>query len=50
MSQSKNIKNKTSFLKEYTKMLEQHNLPISRMGDIDWYLRQKYNCDAQETD
>jgi hypothetical protein len=31
-------------------MLEQHNLPISRMGDIDWYLRQRFNVDSQETD
>jgi hypothetical protein len=34
-----NKKNKNSLVQEYSKMLENHNLPISRMGDIDWFLR-----------
>lgn len=31
-------------------MLEHHNLPISRMGDIDWYLRQRFNFDTPDTE
>jgi hypothetical protein len=36
---NKDTKNNAAYIKEYTRMLEQHILPISRMGDIDWYLR-----------
>jgi len=29
--------------------LDEHNFPIARMGDIDSYLRQKYDIDANST-
>ena len=41
------LKSNLAYVKEYNRLLEQHNLPTSRMGDIDWYLRQKFNCDSQ---
>lgn len=46
---NKDPKNNAAYIKEYTRMLEQHILPISRMGDIDWYLRQRFNVDSQDS-
>lgn len=35
-------------MKEYNRLLDQHNLPIPRMGDIDWYMRQRFNLVSQD--
>jgi hypothetical protein len=42
------LKTNSAYVKEYHRLLEQHNLPIPRMGDIDWYWRQRFNFESQE--
>jgi hypothetical protein len=46
-TEKKGLKNNTVYVKEYNRLLEQHNLPISRMGDIDWHLRQRFVFDSE---
>lgn len=38
----------SQYVKEYTRLLETHSLPISRMGDIDWYVRLKLGVDLED--